>query len=335
LDSNGDVDYYCFVVALGLKGNIHDVVEFKFNEELKILSQPHEYYHREYKSNLLAAVFLVALVRDKPAKADANMTGHHNQLFSRRSRWAGFLNITIKIESCFKCAQRRQNKLQGIVNKEDYVCEECADFDYLTLNGILHVPINHPNEFKYPKSTTEGSPVALVGREVGSSFLVMPPVEHTYPWLLTLVWFAFYNFHFRTHKQHLRRQQGQSRIRGGVMSAQGWKSAELESYLKSGGIGGVLIRLVKSFSAEHREKHPSQLEDSLLKILPPLWFRDGCEIWHHHDAVFHLLYHGLVLCSIDMVVGSLKEYTGIRGDFHQLCNPILCHIHSLQLHSGR
>jgi hypothetical protein len=32
-----------------------------------------------------------------------------------------------------------------------------------------------------------------------------------------------------------------------------------------------------------------------------------------------------------MVVGSLKEYTGIRGDFHQLCNPIFCHVHSLQL----
>jgi hypothetical protein len=159
----------------------------------------------------------------------------------------------------------------------------------------------------------------------------MCPVEHTYPWLIVLLRFAFYNFHFRTHEQHLRRQQGQNRIRGGVMSAPGWKANEVESYLKSGGIGGGLIRRLKRFSTEHRESHPNDLEDAFTRILPPLWFPDGCEIWHHHDAVFHLLYHGLVPCAIDMVVGSLKEYTGIRGDFHHLCNPILRQIHSLQL----
>jgi hypothetical protein len=32
-----------------------------------------------------------------------------------------------------------------------------------------------------------------------------------------------------------------------------------------------------------------------------------------------------------MVVGSSKEFTGIRGDFQQFCNPILRHLHSLQL----
>jgi hypothetical protein len=115
------------------------------------------------------------------------------------------------------------------------------------------------------------------------------------------------------------------------MASPGWKASEVESYLKSGGIGGGLIRRVKTLSANHRKMHPNQLDDELRTILPPLWFRDGCKIWHHHNALFHLLYHGLVPCSIDMIVGSLKEFTGIRGDFQQFCNPILRHLHSLQL----
>lgn len=150
----------------------------------------------------MAVVFLVALVCDKRAKADANMTGHHNQLFSPWSRWTAFLDITIKIESCHKCVKRRRNKLRHIVT-EDYVCEECPDFNYGTPNGVLDIPINHPNDFFYPKTTIVGSPDTPAGRDVGSSFLVMPLIEHIYPWLLSLVGFAFYNFHFCTQEQHL------------------------------------------------------------------------------------------------------------------------------------
>jgi hypothetical protein len=114
LDGNGDVDYYCFVVALGLKGDIHDIIKMKFNDEpkFKVLSQPNEYCHGGYKANMMAAVFLVASIRDKPAKADANMTGHHNQLFSRRSRWASFLDVDIHVDSCSRCAGKRRKKLR-------------------------------------------------------------------------------------------------------------------------------------------------------------------------------------------------------------------------------
>jgi hypothetical protein len=159
----------------------------------------------------------------------------------------------------------------------------------------------------------------------------MPPVEHTYLWLLALLQFAFFNFHSRMHEQHLPLQPGQGRIPGGVMSAPGRKSPEVDSYLKSGGIDGVLIRCVKSFCTEHRETPPNELSDLFQNILPPLWYCNGCDIWHHHDAVFHLLYHGLVPSSIGMLVGSLKEFTGLRSDFQHLCNPVLRHIPLLQL----
>jgi hypothetical protein len=36
LDGNGDVDYYCFIVVLGIKGDSHDILELKFNMELKV-----------------------------------------------------------------------------------------------------------------------------------------------------------------------------------------------------------------------------------------------------------------------------------------------------------
>jgi hypothetical protein len=262
LDGNGDIDYYCFVVALGLKGDIHDIIEVKFNDELKVLFQLHEYYHGGYKANMMAAVVLVASIRDKPAKADANMTGHHNQLFSRRSRWASFLDVDIKVDSCASCAERRRQKLSGIT-MDDRRCNACADFDYHTTNGSLDGSITQPNGFSYPKTVTDGSPSPSAGREVSKTFVAMPPVEHTYPWLTALLYFAFYNYHFRIHEQFLRRQPGQNRIRGGVMSSPGWKASEVEWYLKSGGIGGGLIRRVKSLSSQHPQTHPNQLNREL------------------------------------------------------------------------
>jgi hypothetical protein len=56
LDGNRDVNYYCFVVALGPKGDIHDIIEIKFNDELEVLAQPKKYYH-----SIIAAFFFWTL----------------------------------------------------------------------------------------------------------------------------------------------------------------------------------------------------------------------------------------------------------------------------------
>jgi hypothetical protein len=151
-----------------------------------------------------------------------------------------FLDVKINVKLCFWCAERIQSKLRAtVVNRPG--CDACADFDCHTNNSLLDVFISHPNDFSYPKSVMVGSLIPPARREVGGTFFVMHPVEHTYLWLTALVRFAFYKYHFQIHKQYLHGQPGQNRIRGGVMASLGWKASEVESYLKSGGIGGGLI----------------------------------------------------------------------------------------------
>ena len=99
LRGNGNVAYYCFIVALGLKSNNHEILEQIFNEELAVLSEPNEYYTGKHKNNFLAALNLTASIRYRPARCEINGRGHHNGIFTQRSPWSAFLDTTLKVES--------------------------------------------------------------------------------------------------------------------------------------------------------------------------------------------------------------------------------------------
>jgi hypothetical protein len=82
LRGDGNVAYYCFMVALGLKSKNHEILEQIFNEELAILSQTKEYYTGKHKNNFLAVLNLTASICDRPARCEINGLGRHNELFS-------------------------------------------------------------------------------------------------------------------------------------------------------------------------------------------------------------------------------------------------------------
>jgi hypothetical protein len=47
------IEMLTIIVSLlhcGMKGEIHDIVELKFNKELKVLARLDEYYHGHYKA---------------------------------------------------------------------------------------------------------------------------------------------------------------------------------------------------------------------------------------------------------------------------------------------
>jgi hypothetical protein len=160
LRGNGNVAYYCFIVALGLKSNNHKILERIFNEELAVLSEPNKYYTGKHKNNFLATLNLTASIRDRPARCDIKGLGHHNGLFTQCSLWSAFLDTTLKIELCDVCVFKRRSILRegGILNSVvdgDNIasysnCLLCADFDYLCTNGVLDVSITHPRDFHYP-----------------------------------------------------------------------------------------------------------------------------------------------------------------------------------------
>jgi hypothetical protein len=117
-----------------------------------------------------------------------------------------------------------------------------------------------------------------------------------------------------------------------LYSSPGWRGKHLNAYVCSGGVGKILTKYLKPFSESHVTKHPSQLTEAFHKsVLPALWFRTDTHLSQNHDAVFHLLYHGIVPDVLEMIVGSLLAFKGMKGKFQTFCDPILNHIHSLQL----
>jgi hypothetical protein len=130
LRGNGNVAYhYCFIVALGLKSNNHEIFERIFNEELAVLSEPNEHYTGKHKINFLVALNLTASIRDCPARCKINGLGQ--RLISQCSLWSAFLDTNLKIESCEVCVFLRRRILRegGIVN---YVVNG---------DGVMHLKI--------------------------------------------------------------------------------------------------------------------------------------------------------------------------------------------------
>jgi hypothetical protein len=106
----------------------------------------------------------------------------------------------------------------------------------------------------------------------------------------------------------------------------------LNAYVRSGGVRKILTKYLKTFSDSHVTEHPSELTEAFHKsVLPALWFRTDTHISQNHDAVCHLLSRGIVPDVLEMIVGSLLAFKGMKGKFQTFCDPILTHIHSLQL----
>jgi hypothetical protein len=206
LRGNGNVAFYCFIVALGLKINNHEILAQMFNEELAVLSDPNEYYTGKHKNNFLAALNLNDSICDHPVRCKINRLGHHNGLFTQLSLWSAFLITTLKIESCDVCVFKRSSILRegGILN---YVVDgdNLSSMCLLCADCILDVSITHPRDFHYPTHLAPGSPSAPIGREVGTHVgTTICPLKQLYRWLIKLMDVAFYNYHYRIHVVYLR-----------------------------------------------------------------------------------------------------------------------------------
>jgi hypothetical protein len=125
-------------------------------------------------------------------------------------------------------------------------CITYAYFNYGCSNGVLDIPIIHPKDVVHPsEAATAGSPAASFDRKAGAlKFILMKPMKQPYPWLIQLVDFAFYNFHYKIHKQHVQSTPGQSCIWEPIHSAPGWLGHHLQAYVCSGGIGNQLLNWV-------------------------------------------------------------------------------------------
>jgi hypothetical protein len=203
----------------------------------------------------------------------------------------------------------------------------------LVTNGLLDVYLSDLNKkagFAYPKKFVEGGPVPPQGRDVGEHVTSFRPLKLTYQWLRDAAWMAFYDFHYRNYQQKLMRQPGQDL--GPVGQAPGWTVGQFETYCRCCNIALGVVAQLKAESFLQVDHHPNDLQVVVHRLMPAMWFQGGSELNHMADAVFHLFFHGIVPLVIRLVEDAVsKAGAGLKIHFLSFTNPLLEHLHSLQL----
>jgi hypothetical protein len=339
LNGNGDIRYYTFVIAIGLKKADHNIVEKLTNNELEELKKPHTYYSGWYRKNFIGSLHLASEVRDRPDRSAATGSGSHNHTSGKRFRFCAFITEEHPLTSCWGCLAKRllwlRNQAEGVFSGPLALepCYQCADYEYLVTNGLLDVflsDLNKKNGFAYPKKYVEGGPLPPLGRDVGEHVTSFAPLKLTYGWLRDAAWMAFYNFHYRNYQQKLRRQPGQDL--GPVSQAPGWTVGQFETYCRCCNISLGVVAQLKAESFLQIDNHPKDLVEVVNRLMPAMWFRSGSELNHMADAVFHLFFHGIVPLVIRSVEDAVsKAGGGLKTIFLSFMNPLLEHLHSMQL----
>jgi hypothetical protein len=88
---------------------------------------------------------------------------------------------------------------------------------------------------------------------------------------------------------------------------------------------------MKKFSLTNLGVPPQDLLSSLVEeLLPSAWARTGYKLTPQHDAVFHLVFHGIFPDVWEIMMELLASYQ-VRSRFEDLVNPSLTAIHQLQV----
>ena len=336
---NKDIRYYNYVLLVGIKGSDHEEVERILTADLLELgSIPHLYYSGYHRGTFWATVNLVAGVRDRPARGETFFIGIHSHIFANRHRYSLYHDENTKVMPCKTCHLRRLKRL--CENRlEEYLlpssCVACADLDYSKFD-VLSISILYIQNktkvkvFSYPTTLVSGSPLPPVERPVGPDVLSLPPVKLDYAFLYKSSLVAFFNFHSRTYESW--RRSGlttkQKRALGPVC---GWNNMELESYLRAAGLNKALIQRLKSFSHANILQRPETLLETLrIDILPSAWQRTGFDLSHQHDAVIHLVFHGILPDLWEFILKSLGPLE-LKSKLEPIVKASLTNIHNLQI----
>jgi hypothetical protein len=298
---NGSISYNSFVVAIGSKGDSHEDVEKLYMEDLKKIVEPNEYFYGGLNKNVVAVVFLAASIQDRPERDAANGTLGHSSTFCKRFQYCCFIDKSTPIVSCEACFKNRIERLQ---NKKTTVirCDLCTDWSMSPSQILLHKKLSEfPLTFKWPVSEANNSPTARTGRAAGKrELIVFIPIQMTYVWMIQVVRYCFFNYQsrlfFDNHRQ-LRATLDRSKW--------GWKKGESENYLRGCGLSKAMTERILQLASDCEQIDPTEALLKVEHIVPALWKRPLVQLHHHHDAIFHMIFHGILPDIVQLVSTTL------------------------------
>ena len=268
---------YTYPIAIGRKGQSHDIVNNLFNQEIKRLSSCTYRYCQKYKRNYPVIIAPLCVSADRPERSSLNSILSHNGSSTKRWMYSELIPRP-KLPSCSRCFSIRCCRLDSEIElaSDSRVCKRCCDWNMDNQNNCAKFfpPTNYPGK-KHPES-----PVAPSHRDISKPFEKMVPIRVSYDILTKGMKFAFWNYLHST-----------------------WNKSETQTYFRLIGISTSYFQKVIEF-ADHQKQYLPVSSNILDTIpLPSMWasiFRLEQSI----DTPMHLLFQGVTKTIIE----QSKEY---------------------------
>jgi hypothetical protein len=315
-ESKGRNTYF---MAIGSKGDDHEVIERLFAEEMEALSaQGTVFYWGAINKFIRVKAGVISTCVDRPERATMYQIGDHNGTFSMCWGNATLVDSTYSMNhlpSCHSCRKLNLEQhrdaaagvpldnvdsplIPGVEPVSRCPRRVCARWDPMS---PLH-EFNIPTDFPLRYDDRPGAPVAPEGRAISSDpNRKLRTIYLTVAWLATAVFFAYH--------------QATTPFPGGKKNEKYWNKSMLVSYLRTCGATNKLIDAVYK-SAVGRE--PSE---AYQPPQPSTW-SPGMALQRCHYAAMHMLFLGHVNSNYDMIGKWLARHE-LKGTFGKQANMYL------------
>ena len=295
---------YTYPIALGRKGQSHDVVNNFFNDELKRISSCTLRYCKKFKQLYPVIVKPLCISADRPERSTLNSILSHNGTSTKRWMYSE-LTPRNKLPSCMKCFKHRCKNIsspntlsQGNRNS----CKRCCDWNMSDKKRTSYfLPPTH-----YPATKHHNSPPPPFGRDVCKPFEKLPPIRVTYTILIEATKFGFWNYLHQT-----------------------WNKSQTHSYFRLIGISTMFFHTIIA-QADHHRKYLPVSHSILDKITLPAMWTSSFRLEQCIDTPMHLLFQGITKTIIEESKEYLKHHK-IWSQFGRHSNELMDDVSSVHI----
>jgi len=306
---------HVYPVALGRKGDSHDPVMRKYNDELEQIKQGMFFYHGGLKRNIKVYGDVHVVGVDRPEKTSLTKSCSHVGHSTKRARCVApvdgpnSLAFFDHLPACIDCFER---SVKGLPEPEGG-CKHCTNWNFFPIGSNDKDLLQEKPRSSYPVGMyCEACPDSV--REVAkdadeAKTFTLSPTEITFEFLKASVMFCFYNIYENK-----------------------WAVGEGHEYLRLCGLQDEYIKQYCSLAYNQRvEKVPFQ--DIVYPDFPPSWLRD-VDLFRYIDSPMHLLFLGVVDSTIDLLKMALSNMS-MHAGFARRTNASLEKLRKLSLDFAR
>lgn len=319
---------HTYPVAVGKKGDDHDVVFQKVEEEMTKLRKGQDFYVGSLKMKVPMRFLDFAHLGDQPERRGLNFISLGNRGGAERFAVSGgHREVYSKLRACPNCIMMNQKRLQSQDPKDITNplpdCSKCLNWDILKKGsslGLRELPDDYPPLPTTPGNTIyETSPACRIVREVvtnenddGTPMEVrqmLAPFRVTHEGMKIAVTLA--------HEGYCNLQWSQAAVKS-YLQVEGFNDAFYQRFMDYAIRCYALAETQRSVAAgypqsasdrrilSHHEKKPELYQ---IVPFPPIWSRKECTLSEWPNPIMHLLFLGVV----KSVMAKIHEWLKSKG----------------------